>query len=425
MKVLLVSADTEQTGMPVLPLGLACVAAAAQRAGHDVNLKTLMAEQDSLTALKEIIEAFEPEAIGISVRNIDDQTMENPKFLLDSIKEIVTRCQGLSHAPIILGGAGYSIYPQSALDYLKADMGIQGEGEIAFITLLERLHRKADLSGIPGLYLPEGGLQGKVRLLRSLDDCLLPLPEDPPWIPSTLKDQRTWIPVQTRRGCSMDCNYCSTAIIEGRMTRRRSPERVVELMRRYVEAGFKRFAFVDNIFNLPTSYAKALCDQIIAAGISVSWTCIVYPWKMDEELVEKMARAGCRGISLGSESGSSKILKIMNKKFQPEDVRQISGWFKKYSIQQMGFLLLGGPGENKKTVKESLEFTDSLDLESVKITIGIRIYPYTALARIAVRDNIIEPNDDLLFPRFYMTGGLEEWLRKTVSDWTAERPHWG
>jgi radical SAM superfamily enzyme YgiQ (UPF0313 family) len=185
-----------------------------------------------------------------------------------------------------------------------------------------------------------------------------------------------------------------------------------------------RFFFVDNTFNLPPSYAKAFCDQLVKAGLNTSWRCILYPWKMDEELVEKMAEAGCKEVSLGFESGSGKILRALNKNFQPEEVRRISERLKRYGIVRMGFLLLGGPEETRKTVEESLGFADSLDLEAMKITMGIRIYPYTHLARIAIKEGVIAPDDDLLFPKFYMAPDLEEWLRTTVSVWMDGRPHW-
>jgi radical SAM superfamily enzyme YgiQ (UPF0313 family) len=197
--------------------------------------------------------------------------------------------------------------------------------------------------------------------------------------------------------------------------RKNSPTRVVDALSRYVEAGFYRFFFVDNIFNLPLSYAKDLCDRLAKAKLNISWRCILYPWRVDEELVEKMSEAGCKEVSLGFESGSDKILRAMNKKFQLEDVRRTSDRLKRYGIRRMGFLLLGGPGENRKTVEESLAFADSLDLEAMKITMGIRIYPYTDLARTAIKEGTIAPDDDLLFPKFYMVPGLDEWLRSIVS----------
>jgi radical SAM superfamily enzyme YgiQ (UPF0313 family) len=222
----------------------------------------------------------------------------------------------------------------------------------------------------------------------------------------------------------MDCNYCSTSTIEGRILRKQSPDYVVDVISRYVEAGYHRFQFVDNTFNLPQSYVEALCDKIITAGMDIKWISIIYPTKIDERLIEKMAQAGCVGVSLGSESGSNKILKKMNKKFRTKDVRRVSELFKKYGIRQMGFLLFGGPGEDKRSVEESLAFADSLNIETMKISIGIRTYPFTALARTAVEEGIIAPDDDLLFPKFYMTKGLEDWLRKTVDDCRKDRPHW-
>ena len=145
---------------------------------------------------------------------------------------------------------------------------------------------------------------------------------------------------------------------------------------------------------------------------------------MDEELIEKMTEAGCKEVSMGFDSGSETILRAMNKRFLPEDVRRISEILKRYNIRRMGFLLLGGPGESKKNVEESLAFADSLDLEAMKITMGIRIYPHTDLALIAINEGVIEPDDDLLFPKFYMAPGLEEWLRNTVKIWKDTRPNW-
>ena len=424
MRVLLISANTEQINMPVLPLGLACVAASILRAGYNVKILNLMMHTDTRKALKESITAFNPQIIGISVRNIDDQYMENPKFLLAAVKDVVIDCRKFSDATIVLGGAGYSIFPQATLDFLKADIGIQGEGESAFLHLLDRLGDKRDLSEIAGLYLPGKKIRSDPSYIKNLPDLPLPLPDIHLPIPSTIKDPVIWIPFQTRRGCPMNCSYCSTATIEGRIIRKHHPKKVVEAIAKYVEVGLDHFFFVDNTFNLPNSYAQTLCEQLISEKLDISWRCILYPWKVGDDLVEKMAKAGCKEVSLGFESGSEKILKKMNKKYRPADVRQIAQRLKKFDISRMGFLLLGGPGETQKTVNESLLFADSLGLEAMKITIGIRIYPYTALARTAIEEGLIDADENLLFPKYYLFKDLEGWLRKTVNDWMENRPHW-
>jgi len=87
-------------------------------------------------------------------------------------------------------------------------------------------------------------------------------------------------------------------------------------------------------------------------------------------------------------------------------------------------LLLGGPGETLETVVQSLHFADALQLEALKITTGIRIYPYTALARIAVSEGVIASEDELIFPRFYMAKNLEARLPETVGNWMKDRPNW-
>jgi len=137
-----------------------------------------------------------------------------------------------------------------------------------------------------------------------------------------------------------------------------------------------------------------------------------------------MAKAGCHEVSLGFESGCKQILANLNKIFAPREVRRIAGIFHDYGIRQTGFLLLVGPGETRASVQESLLFADSLNLEALKITIGIRIYPYTALARTAVEEGIISGADDLLFPKFYLVPHLRDWLVDTIRREMRERPHW-
>ena len=90
MKVLLISANTEQINMPVLPLGMAQVAAAAQTAGHHVKTVNLMMAGDIGERVRGSVLSFQPEVIGISVRNIDDQVMEDTEFLLDPVKAVVS-----------------------------------------------------------------------------------------------------------------------------------------------------------------------------------------------------------------------------------------------------------------------------------------------------------------------------------------------
>ncbi|WP_338084563.1 B12-binding domain-containing radical SAM protein [Desulfoprunum benzoelyticum] len=406
--------------MPAMPLGLACVVEATRNAGHHVTMLDLMFQIDVHTALQTVIMEVRPECIGISVRNIDDQNIGTRNFLLDKVKEVVAVCRQLTAVPIVLGGAGYSMYPESALAYLGADFGIEGEGETAFPALLTQLENHGDLSRIPGLYSREHGLhQGRI-CSDNLDQ--FPLPGTNILSASASQSHDPWIPVQTRRGCALKCSYCSTATIEGSILRQRSPGIVADWLERWVTAGYAHFFFVDNTFNLPPAYAKSLCCRIVEKNLAMRWRCIVYPKNVDDELVRLMSAAGCRQISLGFESGSEPILKNLNKHYNLEDIRATSSLFARHGIERMGFLLLGGPGETRESVEESLAFADSLELEALKVTVGIRIYPGTQLEGIARDQGVITSTSNLLFPHFYLAPALEEWLPERLKEWGKSRP---
>lgn len=416
MRVLLISANRTDVNMRTIPLGLGCVASAVINAGHQVRLLDLMRVKKISRSLRPAIDEFKPEVIGVSLRNIDDQNMRSPREFLGEAKEIITEVKRLSSAPIVLGGAGYSMFPESVLSATLAHMGIQGEGEEAFPLLLERLQQNAPLSGVPGLYVRNAGLQGPRRYVSDLDR--LPLPDS-----HLLTMDAEMVPVQTRRGCPFGCSYCSTGLIEGTRLRKRSPETVVKWISSLAEKGVTQLYFVDNTFNLPASYAMELCRKLQRASLRLTWWCILYPFRVDESLVSAMADAGCVEASMGFESGCERILSAMGKRFTQKDIIRTNHLLRAHGIRRMGFLLFGAPGETRESVEESLEFADSLELDALKITIGIRIYPGTPLAEQAKNEGIITREADLLSPRFYMMPGLEEWLRDRVADYARHRPH--
>lgn len=410
MKILLISPNTERLNMVVSPLGLGLVCATARAAGHEVEFLDLLAESEPRGPVRRAIVRFAPDIIGVSVRNIDDQCRENPRFLLEPVREVVAECRAASNAPIVLGGAGYSIFPEEALSYLGADYGVAGDGEAAFLALLERLAVGRSPADVPGVYVAGGAPRMSRAWPRDLD--ALPLWDDA-LAPSA--DPDIWIPVQSRRGCPNDCSYCSTSRIQGRPIRCRSPHRVVQSIARLARAGRRRFYFVDNSFNIPERQALELCAELAALDPRVTWRCILYPERVREELVRAMAAAGCIEVSLGFESGCPRILREMNKRFTPADVRHTSDLLAAYGIRRIGFLLLGGPGETRESVEESLAFARSLNLDELRITVGIRIYPGTPLARRAVAEGAIADEGDLLHPRFYLAPGLEPWIHARVA----------
>jgi len=416
MRILLIAGNREVSGplTPPLPLGLACVAAATAGAGFEVEVLDLLQIEDWQGAIRAKM-AAQPDVIGLSVRNIDDQAMIDTRFLLPPLKDIVALCRGANDAPIVLGGAGFSIFPASTLAYLGADMGIAGEGEAAFPQLLTWLENGWQGSPPAGVYLADMPLASKPAAISpDLDALAMPTPDL--WLKDGLNPKWS-IPVQTRRGCPNDCSYCSTSAIEGRHIRLRSVDAVVRWLADYRARGHRNFYFADNTFNLPVGYAKELCRRIIAAGLDIRWSAIVYPKWVDAELAKLMAAAGCVEASLGFESGSEPVLRLFNKKFHPAEVSEIAAILAAAGIRRSGFLMLGAPGDTRETVEESLAFAKSLHLDFLKVGVGIRIYPHTSLAARAVHEGMIDADDDLLEPRFYCVPQLREWLPERIAEY--------
>jgi radical SAM superfamily enzyme YgiQ (UPF0313 family) len=412
MRVLLISANTERINMTVLPLGLALVAAATRRHGHEVSYLDLLAAEDTEAAIAGAVAGAVPQVIGVSVRNVDDQQMDDPAFLLDGASEVVAACRRLSSAPIVVGGAGYSIFADAALVELGADYGVRGEGEEVFPQLVDCLQQGADPGRLPGVHRPG---QAARPPCHAADLGQLPPPAEELWAEADLDDPGLWMPVQSRRGCPLDCSYCATGLIEGRRIRTRPPERVFEDVARLAHAGATRLQLVDSIFNLPPSYAIDLCQRLASLSLPLQWRAILYPHQVSPQLVAAMARAGCVEVSLGFESGNEQMLQRLNKRFTCDELRQISAMLADAGIRRFGFLLLGAPGETRSSVTESLDFAEDLDLETVRVTVGIRIYPETPLAETAAAEGLIKPGEDLLRPSFYLAPDVEGWIDEVVA----------
>src|SRR6476620_539727 len=135
MRALLISANTEKIPDPVYPIGPACVGAAARRAGHDVAAVDLCFADDARALVTGTIRDFAPDVVGISLSNIDDY-----RSLMAWVRET-------SGAPVVLGGAGFTVMPTTILEELHADYGVVGEGEHAFPWLLGEIESGGEVRG--------------------------------------------------------------------------------------------------------------------------------------------------------------------------------------------------------------------------------------------------------------------------------------
>ncbi|MGO9952085.1 MAG: B12-binding domain-containing radical SAM protein [Dissulfurispiraceae bacterium] len=428
MKILLISENSNTRLVAPFPLGLAFVAGSLKRFGHEVVVLDFMFLDDWKESLRVTICDFRPEAVGLSLRNIDNQDMNNPVFFLPAHLDVVSEIRMLSNAPVILGGSGFNIHPVGCLRFLGADFGIYGEGEAALPLLLDAM-RDGTFEKVPGAVWKKDD-QIIINELRYLSD-------DDQWSAPAYSDFDVMayhefsgelpgcITVQSKRGCHMKCIYCSTPLLEGKHCRSRDLHRCVsEMTSLNKEKHIRRFYVVDNVFNFPLTQAKDFCKEIIEQDLKISWQAILNPAFCDEELFELMGRSGCRFISLGNESGHELILRNLRKGFTLNNVRKAARLARANGMKYGCFLLFGGPGETQETVTQSIEFVDTLSPDLVMLKAGIRIYPGTQLESIAREEGTIDPGEDLLYPAFYLSPTIREWIGDYMKEAVVNRNKW-
>ena len=147
MRALLISANTEKIPDPVYPIGPACVGAAARRAGHDVEAVDLCFADDARALVTGAIRDFAPDVVGISLRNLDNSAYPENSSYIDDYRSLMSWVRETSGAPVVLGGAGFTVMPATILEELHADYGVVGEGEHAFPWLLGEIESCGEVRG--------------------------------------------------------------------------------------------------------------------------------------------------------------------------------------------------------------------------------------------------------------------------------------
>ena len=421
MKVLLISANRERMPFPVFPLGLAYIAKILREEGRSIEVIDLCFSQDVSADLKSTLEHFQPNLIGISLRNLDNLTYPTSISYLKGVEEVIGICRQFTSSRLVIGGSGYSLAPKELLHHLDADFGVVGEGEEIFLELARSLEKGDPISPSPCLLVkakpfPPSIEGARILSVRSPDRSLFQT--------RRYLEEGGMGNIQTKRGCPFSCIYCTYPLLEGKKVRLRRADDVVEEIQHLVEEGVDYLYFVDDIFNYPPSYAETLCEEMIRRKVHVKWSAFVNPSFLNETLLQRMKEAGCDGIEFGTDSGSPRMLESYQKSFTQEDIIQSSKICSKLMVNQCHYLLFGGPGEDEETIEESFHLMDQLKPTAVIAMLGIRIYPGTELERISRSQGIIPQDANLIYPYFYISPKLEGRLGEIIQEKALARQRW-
>jgi radical SAM superfamily enzyme YgiQ (UPF0313 family) len=430
MRVLLINSNTKRVPWPVPPIGLCSVATHAEAAGHSVSFLDLTFADDLPGEVARAIRKSEPQAIGISVRNIDNNTWRETAFYPERIKErVVDVCKQASPAKIVIGGAAVGIGAQELLKYLAVDYAIQGDGERAFVSLLEAFGGTRSLPSVKGLVFRDGATfvdNGYDRIDR-LDDLLFTRPEH--WIDlNKYRRLNGNSGVQTKRGCSLSCSYCAYPSIEGTRYRLRAPTRIADEVQEIIDAARPpQIEILDSTFNVPLNHALEICDEFIKRKFDTTFRAMsVSPVSAPPELFEKMRAARFVDLDINAESVSDVTLKALGKSYKANEVLEVARSLKRLRLPAMWFFLFGAPGETIGTIEENFDFIDRHISRShlCVIAAGVRINSGTDMMRRALRDGLAKPGQNFLFPMFYESPEMpKSRLLELVEERVAKRPN--
>jgi len=424
VRILLVSVNRESIPYAVAPLGIAYIAGAARSEGHEVALLDLCFSANLEADIARAIPAFRPDLIGISIRNVDNLTYPTSVSYLEDIRTAVVAMRKASSAPIVGGGAGFSLFPERMLSYLDLEFGVIGEGEETFCLLARRLAKGLDARALPNLI--RRGQDARQVARKAAPFATNGRPARDLLDNARYRELGGMANLQTKRGCPFRCAYCTYPQIEGAALRLRSPAEVVsELASMAEERELGDVFFVDDIFNWPPDHAMNICDAIVARGLQLAWTCFATPLGMNVELARAMKRAGCRGVEFGTDTASPSVLRALGKPFVQEDILMASRACREAGLPDAHYLIFGGPAETPETMAQTFAFFDDVGPRAVLAFLGVRIYPNTPLHAVAMADGVMSGEDDLLFPHFYISPQIDaKALEAAVRSHAEARPNW-
>lgn len=242
------------------PLGPELIAEAARRAGHDVRLIDLQAEDHA--RYRRVLDEFEPDLVAFSVNYL-----ANVPEVIDLAKETKSRLPG---ATVAVGGHSASFIASAILDHAEGavDVVLKGEGEPAILPLLDAIRDdRRDLSGVPGAVTADG-FGPPARFVESLDD-LVPARD-------LLRNRRKYFigvldpaaSIEFSRGCPWDCSFCSAWTFYGRSYRIKSPEAIADELARIREPGI---FLVDDVAFIQSKHGLEIGELLLERGIEKTW----------------------------------------------------------------------------------------------------------------------------------------------------------
>ena len=367
----------------VPPIGLAYVAAVLAK-DHDVCIidaptegRINLQELDGTTykvglSSREIAARVERWSADVVVIEIPFSGWAKAAF------EVAAAVKGVDETIVtVLDGLHPSAMPEDCLANSDIDFVVIGEPENTVFELVDALDKDAGgFKEIKGIGFVKDGVPvftSPRPVIEDLDSLPFParhlLPMDQYFAvvkenPLRGEVSKPWTLLVTSRGCPYNCVFCTHHVVWGRKWRGRSPENVVDELEHVIAAyGVKQVDFLDDNMTLDRERMERICDLIVERGLRFEWFTPngVRADTLDEKLLRKMKRAGCKKIRVAPESGVQRVVdEIIGKNLDLKSVERAVALCKKVGIKVGCFFVIGLIGETKEDIKETINFAYKL-----------------------------------------------------------------
>ena len=356
---------------PYAPLGILYVSAYLERKGF--SNEVFDTTFSNMQKMRDYLLEFKPDVIAIYVN------LMTKLNVLEIIKFIKLN---LHHTKIVLGGPEIRYNANDFLNF-GADYLVIGEGEETSLDLMIVLNEKRydDIKNISGLGFKNQNNEivftTEREKLKEVDS--LPFPgRDKINLQLYLnawkeRHGENAISISTMRGCPYTCKWCSRAVY-GLSYRRRSPENVcdeLELIQK--EYNPDTLWFVDDVFTISHKWLNEFNETLKQRNLKIKFECITRADRMNEEVIKLLKDAGCFRVWIGAESGSQKVIDLMDRRVDVDQVRQMIKLTQNNGIQAGTFIMLGYPGETEDDIEETIRHLKESNPEYFTITVAYPI----------------------------------------------------
>ena len=377
------------------PIGIMSLSAVLKRAGHECVMFDQANPETPNEVIIDEIRRQRPALVGLSF--LSTTSYPYAKVLARQIRAAD------GEVPLAFGGVFATLNAQLVkLQCPEVDFVCRGDGEQLLLDLVERLDDPESVQGVT--WAKDGKLiHNPNRMLdRNLDQWPFPdresLPLDfiesmPLDVPAVLSMER-FTTMQTSRGCPWPCVFCDIPIFNEGKWRSRSPQHVVDEFTELQRLGYGAVYFVDDHFLLQPKRIEAICKGINDAGITIQWGCEGRVDSTAQHLFPSMAKAHCRTLMFGVESGSQQVLDRLKKEQTLDDIETAVTNAKQAGIEIVhGFFVVGTPGETVGDMRATFDFAAKLRLDTFGFN-RLCVYRGTPLWQEYLKRGLVDDTDD-------------------------------